>query len=56
MFLTEKEDIALLNDYISINPECSVLLADALIYAWKYYPEKYEELIEKYGNDNLEKK
>jgi hypothetical protein len=53
MFLTDKEDIVLLNNYLALYPDCSCFLADALIYCWKYYPEKYNELIEKYGNGEV---
>jgi ribonuclease HIII len=53
MFLTEKEDIAVLNDYLALNQDASPLLADALIYCFKYHPEKYNELIDKYGNQEL---
>lgn len=55
MFLTEKEDIAMLNDYLALNPDCSGLLADALLYCYKYHPDKYNELIEKYGNQEVSK-
>ena len=51
MFLIEKEDIQLLNDYCLANPEVSPYLADALLYCFKYHPEKYNELIEKYAGE-----
>lgn len=51
MFLTEKEDLQLLNDYCSLNPDVSYYLADALLYCYKYHPEKYNELTEKYSGE-----
>ena len=53
MFLSEKEDIAVLNDYLALNQDASPLLADALIYCLKYHPDKYNELIDKYGNQEV---
>lgn len=53
MFLTEKEDIVLLTDYLALNQDASPLLADALIYCFKYHPEKYNELINKYGDQEV---
>lgn len=51
MFLVEKDDIQLLNDYCAFHPDVCPYLADALIYCWKYHPDKYEELTKKYAGD-----
>lgn len=44
MFLETKEELLILNDFMEHNPNCNQLLADALIYCWLRYPDKYDEI------------
>jgi hypothetical protein len=45
MFLETKEELLMLNDFMAKHPDCSEILADALIYCWLRYPDKYEEMV-----------
>lgn len=45
MFLETKEELMMLNNFMEQNPDCNELLADALIYCWLRYPEKYDEMV-----------
>lgn len=45
MFLETKEELMILNDFMTRHPDCSELLADALIYCYLRYPDKYTEMV-----------
>jgi len=51
MFLDKPEDVAMLNSYLAQNPDCDPLLTDALIYCYKYHPEKYEEIVGQFNGE-----
>ena len=45
MFLETKEELMMLNDFMERNPDCNELLADALIYCYLRFPDRYEEMV-----------
>jgi hypothetical protein len=53
MFLSEKEDLELLDNFCKLNPDACPLLADALIWCWKYHPEKYYKFLEENSDGKL---
>jgi hypothetical protein len=53
MFLSEKEDLELLDNFLKMNPDTVPILADALIWCFKYHPEKYEKLLQENSDGKL---
>ena len=45
MFLETKEELLMLNHFMEQNPDCNELLADALIYCYLRYPDRYDEMV-----------